>query len=130
MPSLSQIIQHIYPTANLGLGGDVAVCSDENGEHIARWNEAVLGPQPTPEFLESKRAETEAARDAQAEIESLETANQATLEANLGGLLAQLRTYQGTASPSPTTTTATVKLLCRAMIFLVRLQLRKLEAVN
>jgi len=61
--SLSQIIAHLFPQAK-SWPLDYAVADDGSGQRIVRWNADALGPQPTPEELETHRAETEAALDA------------------------------------------------------------------
>lgn len=57
-------------------------------------------------------------------------ANAATLETGMDAALVSLRTYIGTANPTAAQTAATVKVLCRAMIMLVRLSLRRFDSTD
>lgn len=64
------IVKYLFPMADM----DKDVRIDNTG--IRYWNEAKLGPKPTIEYLESKRAEAEAyfaAQEAKAALEKTDT---------------------------------------------------------
>ncbi len=56
--------------------------------------------------------------------------NAAGLRGQADNALANLRAYRDTAAPTSAQTVATVKLLCRVAIALIRLQLVKLDAAD
>jgi hypothetical protein len=57
---ISHILKLIYPEANKNAKNlDYSLKIKEGNEIISYWNTSVLGEQPTPEFLETKRAEAD-----------------------------------------------------------------------
>lgn len=131
MVTFTDLIKHRFPNADLSLGGNCVVSDDGSGPKITRWNEAKLGPQPTPDFLEAKRAEVEAALEAQRQKEAAENANKGTMQAAVMGDLDALRTYA--TGPNLTTILSfnpVLKAVCRVVIRLALLQLNRLDRTN
>lgn len=60
----------------------------------------------------------------------LASTNETILRTKLEGAMANLQAYRGLATPTGAQTTATVKLLAGAVVWLIRIQLRKLDAVD
>lgn len=58
----------------------------------------------------------------------LERTHEAALRVKLENALASLQAYRGLATPTGAQTTAVVKLLSSCVVWLIRLQLRKLDA--
>ena len=56
--------------------------------------------------------------------------NETTLRGKLDNALTQLQAYRALASPTAAQTTAAVKLLCGITVWLIRLRLGKLDAVD
>lgn len=75
MVSLANVIEYLYPLADLSPTGLVRIINDGGGDRISVWD-ASLGPQPTTEEIEAakagvarqiKRAEINRWRDAEEE---------------------------------------------------------------
>ena len=49
MVNLQRVVEYLHPNAESTV--DYTVASHKGQERIAQWNEATLGPQPTPEQL-------------------------------------------------------------------------------
>ncbi len=68
--------------------------------------------------------------DAIAATGSLRAANSASIRSQADQAIVNLRLYRDTPAPTNAQTVAVVKLLCRACIALVRLQLAQLDATD
>lgn len=84
----------------------------------------------TEEWIDDPNAITEDQAKALDAIVAQQEANGRTIEQQAEQAIANLRAYRDLASPTPAQTAAAVKLLCRVAISLIRLQLRRFDAVE
>jgi len=67
MPKYALVLKYLYPAHDRN---DYKIAIRDGVESIAHWNENVLGPRPTDEFLATKEAE------AVAHFQSIESDNE------------------------------------------------------
>jgi hypothetical protein len=86
--------------------------------------------ETTEEWIDLPDVMTETEGQAAAAQVAQQNANVATLQQQAADALVNLRAYRDLASPTNAQTVATVKLLCRVAIGLIRLRLEKFDATD
>lgn len=86
--------------------------------------------ETTEEWIDDPNAITEDQAKALDAIAAQQEANGRTIEQQASDALASLRAYRDLSSPTNAQTVAAVKLICRNLIALDRLLLRKLDAAD